>query len=538
MKFNKLVKLKTITAAIVFAKYLLWSVFFILQGKAIDLAIEKGNVSKQLVYTLFGYVTVKMVVMISDIVQKFLMERYKNIELKEQWNIHFPTNIYNDSQSNKSNINVLFFDYLPRLFELEVSSVINTVVIYCVFTLTLTAFFYTGFFWGILALLFVFVLNFISKNIYVKKIDNCHKETYDNKIKILNWVEQYFYSYREISKNWQGIAGSSWKNEIYNNYFTCKNSQASFYFYRDLIAQLLIELPFLLNTSIVILGVYYSYLSLTQLFVWVGFSQFMINASNAYLENKINKEQIKTINEQVLSILRKFHSKTISDKVNKLLDSPPISVVIMKDGQANNLSLIPSLYHIKGGNGSGKSTLMNIILGYERGRYEFKNSNLTSLLTNIKKEQVRVIDRDTIIFESLTDFNHQICGPIDPKKKWKDAVSCSLSRLLNAKLANEWMKIFVSLESEYVIREDKKISSGEKVILSLMRFFSSWNLDVKLLIIDECDSFLDKEKKNLFVLTVTEISRHLAVYISCHDSSLSKSFESFVFSPKLSLEAY
>ncbi|WP_028388640.1 ATP-binding cassette domain-containing protein [Legionella fairfieldensis] len=522
MKFNKLAKLKTITTCIVFVKYLLWCLFFVLQGKAIELAIEKREIPRQIICTLIGYIFVKILVMICDIFQKFLMERYKNVELRQQWNCHMPEYIYSDNQNSKSSINVLFFDYLPRMFELEISLVTNTVIICSVFTLTITAFLYTRFYVGIIALFLIFILNYLSKNIYVKKIDDSQKDTYYSKIKILNWVEQYFFSYREISKNWQGITNSSWKNEVYNKYFISKKAQIVFYFYRDLLAQLLVELPFLLNTSIVILGVYYKYLSLTQLFVWVGFSQFMINASNAYLENKINKKQLMTLNDQTKSILEGFDTKSLDNERHVKIDDFLSHEVIMKDGVINRLSLEPGLYHIKGGNGSGKSTLMNIFLGYERGRYDFKNKNLSSFIAKIEQKNVRVIDRHPIIFEDLTDFNSQICGPIISQVQWKKTVTYSLGQLLDANQANEWMKIFISLEAEYTIRKDKVLSSGEKVLLSFMRFLSSWNNEVNLLIIDECDSFLDQEKKKLFIMTINELACHMAIYISCHETVLSK----------------
>lgn len=536
MKFNKLVKIKTITTCIVFVKYLLWSSFFILQGEAIDLAIKKSQIPRQIIFTLIGYVFVKMLVMLCDIFQKFLMERYRNIELRQQWNYYWPKHIYKDNQQSKSDINVLFFDYLPRIFELEVSLITNKVIMYGVFTLTISAFLYSGFFIGIIALFLVFILNYLSKNIYVQKIDECQKETYYNKIKILNWVDQYFYAYREISKNWQGIGDSLWKDEIYNKYFLSKKDQNAFYFYRDLLAQLLVELPFLLNTCIVILGVYYEYLSLTQLFVWVGFSQFMINASNAYLENKINKKQLITLSDQTESILNKFTHKIPSNQTEKAYELS--YEVTMKDGVKNIISLEPGLYHIKGSNGSGKSTLMNMVLGYERERYDYKNSKLLSLIANIELEHVRVIERDSIIFDNLTDFNSQICGPVIPEGQWKKTIIYSLGQLLDANLANEWMKIFVSLESEYTVRKDKILSSGEKVLMSFMRFLYSWNKEVNLLIIDECDSFLDHQKKKLFIMSVKELAQHMAVYISCHTTSHGELFYDSLMFSKLDLTSY
>jgi len=525
LKFNELRKLKTITGIIVFIKYSLWCYFFILQGKAIELAIERNKLQKELIYTLVGFILVKMVVMLCDIFQKFFIEYYKNMELKRQWSSHLPKAIYSDNHNKKNDINVLFFDYLPKLFEFKITLLLNKATIFSVFTLTTIAFIYTEFFLGIVALSLVFVLNYLSKNIFVKKIDYYQKESYHSKITILNWIEQYFSSYREISKNWQGIANTSWKNEVYKKYFISKKNQIAFYLYRDLLAQILVELPFLLNTSIVILGVYYEYLSLTQLFVWVGFSQFMINASNAYLENKITKKQVDTLSEHTVSILQNFNSQPSKDLIKNKSSDFLFSEVVMQDDEINKLSLEPGLYHIRGGNGSGKSTLMNIVLGYERRDYDFNSTNLVYLINNIDSNKIRVIDREAVIFDCFTDFHSQILGPVAIHTRWQEIILHSLNQLLPTNLVKEWMKVFIALEIEYIGRKDKILSSGERVILSLIRFFCSWDKKVNLLIIDECDSFLDHEKKVLFINTVNELAKHMAVYISCHDKVLSTKLE-------------
>ena len=203
----------------------------------------------------------------------------------------------------------------------------------------------------------------------------------------------------------------------------------------------------------------------------------------------------------------------------------------MQDDEVNKLSLEPGLYHIKGGNGSGKSTLMNIILGYERKDYHFKCTNLSNLINTINQSKVRVIDREAVIFDCFTEFTNQVCGPDASYNIWLESAAYSLNRLLTANLAEEWMKVFRDLESQYTDRKDKNLSSGERVVLSLIRFFCSWNMEVNLLIIDECDSFLDYKKKILFINTLKELAQHMAVYISCHDRLLSKSVENFLTDP-------
>lgn len=508
----------------IFVKYSLWCYFFVLQGKAIELAIGKNKLAKEVIYTLAGFILVKMVVMLCDVFQKFLVEYYKNIEIKHQWSCYIPKYIYSDTQNKKNDMNVLFFDYFPKLFEFKVALLHNKVTIFSVFALTTIAFAHTEFFLGLTALFLVFVLNYLSKNIFVKKIDYYQREGYQSKITILNWIEQYFSSYRELSKNWQGISNTSWKDDVYNNYFLSKKNQIASYLYRDLLAQILVELPFLLNTSIVILGVYYEYLTLTQLFVWVGFSQFMINASNAYLEKKIIKKQIDTLSECTTSIIHNFSPQASTTVITNNSSNFLFSEVVMQDGKINKLSLEPGLYRIKGGNGSGKSTLMNIILSYERMDYDFKCTNFAYFINHIDQSKVRVIDREAVVLDCFKEFNTQVCGPNTSYQVWLEPVSHSIHRLLTHELATAWIKVFHGLETEYTDRANKILSAGERVILSLMRFFCSWDIEVNLLIIDECDSFLDHKKKALFIDTVNELAQHMAVYISCHDKILNESF--------------
>ena len=61
-----------------------------------------------------------------------------------------------------------------------------------------------------------------------------------------------------------------------------------------------------------------------------------------------------------------------------------------------------------------------------------------------------------------------------------------------------------------------------------MRFFCSWNEYVKLLIVDECDAFLDYENKQLFTQTLSELSKYMAIYISFHSLDFDHDYMSLI----------
>ena len=62
------------------------------------------------------------------------------------------------------------------------------------------------------------------------------------------------------------------------------------------------------------------------------------------------------------------------------------------------------------------------------------------------------------------------------------------------------------------------------MLLSLLRFFVSWQPEVRFLFIDEADSFLDADKKGIISPNFTALfSAKLAIYFSSHDIALSVS---------------
>ncbi len=508
-------KLKFLNASLLTVKNIFCFLFFVLQGKAIELSISTNKLPQQLVYTLIGYVIVKLIVMLCDVFQRFISDHYKNLELKRIWIHYFPKKIYKDNDSKHNQLSFLYFNVFPRLFELKISIFSNMVNIICIFTLTLSALIYSKFYLATLALLLVFIFNFISRDLLVDHIGKYHHEENESKTKILKWIGEYLSAYREISKNWVGISDSNWSDKIYENYYLAKKKQTFFYFYRDLISQALVELPFLFNSAIVILGVYYHYVSLTQLFVWIGFCQLMITASNAYIENRVNKKEASILNAKGNEILNEFEVKKRLNKSK--INTKSISEVTMLDGQKNILSIKPGIYHIKGNNGSGKTTLLNIILGYERHLNVNKHIQLDNIINSVQPHNIRLIERNAVIFDSLTDFSMQVCGPYNARESlWKNDLINSINILLNEELAKVWIQLFISLEKKYIKRNDKSMSSGEQVLLSLLRFFVSWNKKVKVLIVDECDSFLDKKNRELFIAAIKDISSHLAIFISGH----------------------
>lgn len=525
-------KLKLFLIVMVLLKYSLLAVFFLLQGMAIELAIAKDNIYYNLGGILVFYCLIKIIVMICDISQKFSIEYFKESLIKSQWAKHFPNKIFCDTRHHGGDLYLLFFDYWPKMFELQCAILINYCTVIWVLCLAWGLFFYAKFYYGMIVVLLIFILTYISKMLFVNDIGKSQKAINSHKSSIVLWINQYFDGYREISKNWQNSDLLVWKQDIYNSYYVAKKQYNLFYLYRDLLGQLLVELPFIINSILVILSVYYGLLSITQMFIWIGLAQFMINASNSYFENKINQKQRDTLLIQINAIITNFQiSNVVSSNLKKTSSKSVLSQVILSDGSHNTLSLNPGVYHIQGANGSGKSTLLNIILDYERNFKIKNNLNFDNLVDALSMTNIRVIERDAVIFDSLQEFSLQVLGPSNMQHdqcQWFNRVKTNTFMLFSRELAEQWLQIFTDLNYKYNNRANNTLSSGERVTLSFIRFLCGWTSDVKLLIIDECEAFLDQNNKRLFTLSVNQLAMNIAIFISNHErTSKVVSFEGY-----------
>lgn len=525
-EFYQLKKLKIILVALNFTRYLAWSLFFIFQGRAIQLAMAIGTQLKCLVSTLVAFVLTKLIVMGCDLLSQYFMQHFENKEIKGQWQSTFPKKLYQDNEKKNNLMYLMYFDLLPGLFSLECAILNNQCTMVAVLLLLSAFLIYTGFYYPILGLGLVFFLTVLSKRIFLQKLTQAQQEIQDNKSKLLSWINQYFSAYREIFFNWPRQV-QNWINMMPLALYQAKKRYLRAQVLRDLLAQVLVELPFLLNTTLMILAVYLQYLSVTQLFVWLGFSQLVINAANSLIENKANQGKRMVFITELLQIKNTF----IASPERRLLclerrkEQVKSLELRLLDNCCNYLSLKPALYPIRGKNGAGKTTLLNSILGYERQRFFDNQHNLFMLLKNISSANIRVIEREPEIFTLLLSFNEQILGPEQAKLgSWKKCLAKKMKRQLSADLLQALFSFFSGLEEKFYQRENHHLSSGEKVLISLLRALTSWNPAVFILVADECLAFLDLSAKSLVLRCLNELSRSIAIFISSHELISSQQF--------------
>ena len=524
IKFYYLKQINRLSCGLIAVKYTLWSVFFILQGRSIELALssETGQL-KPLMSILGLYMLIKLMVMFCDVGYELIQGLLKNKETDAQWGSLYPSRLYSDNVRKKNEFKLLMFEYIPEIFNSKHVLFANRFTIVFIVFLTTFYFVYTQFYVGILMLLCLFFLNYFSKNIFSKKIDEQQKKTQMLKQHVMNWSDQYFSGYHEISKNWEPSVYASWHKHVYKTLYQGKHKLSLYYAARDLVCQCLVELPFILNTVLIILAVYWRYLSIAQLFVWIGMSQFIMTASNALAKNKIMVRKVDILEglaDDIICIFSIAESSLGShpshDRQGVINELASLDIHF-QDGTLNKLSLSPGLHQIKGGNGSGKTTLLDQIKGFNRSESMIYSEHIKYFIFNANKKNIRMIERNAVVFDGLPSFTRQIMGPLSgAEEPWIERIEQNMAMFVTTPVLKAWTQILGDLQAKYDGIEGYQLSSGERIILSFARAWFYWDAAVQLVLIDECDGFLDVTKRALFMETIRLVSIKLPVFMVSH----------------------
>ena len=90
--------------------------------------------------------------------------------------------------------------------------------------------------------------------------------------------------------------------------------------------------------------------------------------------------------------------------------------------------------------------------------------------------------------------------------------------LLSINLIYELKCFFSTIEEKFSQKMDGGLSSGEKILISILRALTSWNKEITMLVTDECVAFLDFKSKNLLLRCLNELSSIIPIFISSHES--------------------
>ena len=455
----------------------------------------------------------------SSILQENMKKNLEESTIDNLFESHFPTIIYKDFSHRAGLIYQVLSDNIKNTVTADLTIFSNRAIFSCLLFIYLLFLAYSKFLIGGLFVILVAVSAYLNQLSWGQAFNTLLTQQSHAENHLITWVHDYFKSYKEISKTWPApIHDRSWLTAIYRAYANQKKKVNAYIFKRTILAQLLIEMPYLITSTAVFFGIYYNKLSLPFAFAWLGLSQFMITAAKGLSKNGELKKTRQDSLEKLNTLLHDIKKPAPMIDKAAITDRHHCYRIPLQNGDHVTFTLTPGLYPIRGSNGAGKSTLLDTIAGFDRLATLHKNSSIRLLKKTLANDQIRIIDPQACIIDCLGSFENQLNGPfaMNVQTRIFSTLYHQLLLILSPSLATQWRDCLFRLSTTFNARTQKELSSGEKILLSFGRLWLSWQDSIKLLIIDECDSALDAHNKKLFFDTLHELQQKLTILMVSH----------------------
>ena len=494
--------------------------FFFLQGIVIHDILKKVSLH-HIILVLLLMILSKSVMLLSSILQENMKKKLEESMIDHLFESYFPTTLYKDFSHRAGFIYQSLSNSIQKNVTADVTIFCNRALFSCLFFIYLLFLTYSKFFIGGFFVILVAVSAYLNQLSWGNAFNTLLAEQSQAEKTLITWAHDYFKSYKEISKTWSAsITDRSWFIAIYKSYANQKEKVNTYIFKRNIIAQFLVEMPYLITSTAVFFGIYYNKLSLPFAFAWLGISQFMITAAKGLSKNGELKKIRYDSEQKIDSLLYDVKKAPPTRRHTSAIDPCKTYTVKLQNGGFISFKLSPGIYPILGDNGAGKSTFLNTIAGFDRLATLNQDATVLLLKSVLSDQQIRIIDAQSHIIECLGDFTHQLSGPLQSHSQDNilDTLHKQLLHVLSPDLAKQWIERLSNLNTTFNARVSKELSAGEKILLSFGRFWFSWHKAIKLLLIDEADSALDPSNRKLFSETLQQLQATLTILVVSHAS--------------------
>lgn len=370
---------------------------------------------------------------------------------------------------------------------------------------------------GILIILFIILLYFITKkfNPMVKKANKSVKEANDNYTSI---VSETVRGIREIKT--LGIKDNLFKqvNEIIDNLFDKRKNEMKLdtkYSIVTNIFRVIFEVTIFIICAILVCNKSISVTFFAAMTYYIYRYTWVIeniqSFSKTYQKTKVAIERINEIIENKLYKDVKFGNINLDNKEKKI-EFKNVTFgykdddLILKDF---NIKLEPNKkIAIVGKSGQGKSTIFNLItriFDTKKGEVLIDNINIKKLTEKSLRENISIIRQEPFIFNKTIRENFLLINP-----------NLTLEQIRNYSKEAYIDNYIMSLKDKYDTKIGEggvNLSGGQKQRLAIARTLAKGS---KIILFDEATSALDNESQSYIKKSIDKLVKDHTVIIIAH----------------------
>ena len=502
-----------------------------MKSNLIDHLIQKDAPWRDLITLVVVFAVLQILGAGTNVLSENLNRFFSVAEFRRHWVLARPRNLRRSQIMNHHKLFNGLYNNIPKLFGLQVSITLQ------ILTATVYACFFLGrlvhdqFWMGLLFIPVIGCFSWGAGHLYSRSYQEGSKKVAKDRVELSTWLEHWFRSARERTFNLSGPGDRTglWYEEKGQQVASGILDHAKVVFKRDLFGSLLVDWPYVLCVTVVLINVVEGRLSIGEFLIWTTLIDHLMSvfASARFIKKcRLDKKAIQDQLDEDLGWLaenaRQDQQIRHASATQELptcgglaaARTPACSFRLLS-GETVRVGLDPGFYRLDGSNGSGKSTLMDTLIGFN-DLYERWNPDDISFFQRISRFQTRVIERDGVLFP---EWNRNLYTQIYTAQERETELKSQLVEKIRAETGEAcaafWLQKMEHLETLWALRPGS-LSSGEKVILSFFRMVASLRTDVKVIAIDECDSVLDQATASMFQKTMLHMAQKYAIWYVSH----------------------
>jgi ABC-type multidrug transport system fused ATPase/permease subunit len=496
------------------------------QGKFVEL-IASSSPKNKIYLLVILYVVFKTISSVLQIYRSNLISYFSNKDFLSTWNLYLP--IFQD-QKNKEKSSEYFnsiYNLLPQVanIRLHISCLASNAIF--VFGIFIYMCFNDQIYFALLLMPILVASSYLSNNLFQKQYSSQLKNLHKNKSELMDWVSDVFSDAKSVKYNWTQSKNidsyKEWHNSLGSNAYKSIHDHLKCVFKRSWVSNVTVDWVYFAGIGGILFLAVHQGLPIAKVVFWTGLADYLINANRDIYKifdlNIQRRSNLAIINDNLGWI--HAQSSIVSNQSVKPAD---LNVKLL-DGSDIEISFNKNVNYIKGENGSGKSTLSNSLIGFNQ-TFDHWNVNEIEAYAYYLCYSSRTIENNPTVYKCFDEFADQVFGFTHTDKdtnQKKNILFKKFENNLNQDCFNFWVQKYLELEDKTKIRKNGQFSSGEKVILALFRLFSNLDETVKTIVVDECDSFLDKEVRKYFYESIKFLSeKYMIIYVSHNFDSKTK----------------
>jgi ABC-type cobalamin/Fe3+-siderophores transport system ATPase subunit len=414
----------------------------------------------------------------------------------------------------------LLLDRVPQWAEVKLNEIQGICFSAIVFAFFIYQAFNQRLYWALLWLGVLTVFIFTGARVYRREYMLSAQASQDSRLSAGSWFKFFLGSSNELwwNSSWQKTPEqySQWTERVGDQIVLPLKRHAWLFWKREIWGSVFADWPYIFGMSgILYLGIL-GRISLAQAVLWFALTDYLIQAVQAMrsaLGLRVRRISLET---SIRSDLEFFSAGVVRGQMAPWTNIVPVSFVL-RDGSTATIGSAPGIYEISGKNGSGKSTLIQSLMGL-RDDAEGWSVQALEQMKRLLFGRTRVIDREAQLVPGQSGFLSNLYPGVEGwGVEYGRQLKSRLSSVLPDKIIDSWNGAFSDLARKWAERGSASPSSGERVLLSWSRAFLSWDDEVRFLVLDEPESFLDRDLQSLVDETLRSLALKIAIFRVRHD---------------------